>query len=526
MPHPDTLIVIHYHLLPGGVCSAIKNSLLALSRSGWLSNRALQVLTGRKAGVEEFLHFLNQWDIQVQIEVDPRLDYSDRVWPDRDKFYHDVSALADWFLGQAQEVSLFWAHNPTLGKNPLVTAALMAAGQKAVVNGAPHRFLYHIHDFAECGRLWNLNHLRTCWGSGGLEDFYPSASHFYYAVLNTADSKRLAQAGVPTECIFRLPNAVPSVYAAREKEKESIALELERYAGENGYRFEWKRPWWTLPIRLIRRKNVLEALLLAATADDPPQLLVTLDANSEPERPYAEAVKDLFRRKNHAAVVGFGHELVGHVFGFDDLLLASDVVATTSLLEGFGFSFLEGANRGRPLVGRDLYEVTSDFVESGFPAGELYDQFLVPVSRKVREQMVEKGRQFAQREGQLLKLDKSTIHRFSLEVETIFSEDAVDFGFLELDQQIDLTLRLQDDSFVKDLKSLNQSAAEPALFPADFNKQVAEQFGLKPHALRLATAFEAMFTQRYKDTEAENVSDNLLGLYFLPRYHRPLVGGW
>jgi hypothetical protein len=102
----------------------------------------------------------------------------------------------------------------------------------------------------------------------------------------------------------------------------------------------------------------------------------------------------------------------------------------------------------------------------------------------------------------------------------------VDFGFLELDQQIDLTLRLRDNSFVQDLKSLNQSAAEPALFPADFNKQVAEQFGLKPHALRLATAFEAMFTQRYKDTEAENVSDNLLGLYFLPRYHRPLVGGW
>ena len=526
MPTPDTLVIIHYHLLPGGVCSAIKNSLLALSQSGWLSNRVLRLLTGREAGVEGFLHFLKQCDIPVQIEVDPRLDYTDKIWPDRDTFWQDASALANWFLRQAHEASLFWAHNPTLGKNPLVTAGLMAAGRKALAKGTEHRFLYHIHDFAECGRLWNLMHLRKCWGSGGMEDFYPIASNVCYAVLNTADAEKLAQAGVPTERIFRLPNAVPPVYATRAKAKASIALELERYAAENGYRFEWKRPWWTLPIRLIRRKNVLEALLLAATADSPPQLLVTLDANSEPERPYAEAIKDLFRKESHAAVVGFGHELVGNVFGFDDLLFASDVVVTTSLMEGFGFSFLEGANRGRPLVGRDLNEVTSDFVESGFPAANLYDQFRVPVSRKVRDQMVEKGRQFAQREGDLLELDKSTIQRFSFEVETIFSEDVVDFGFLELDQQINLTHLLQDDSFVQDLKSLNQGAAKPALFPADFNKQVAKRFGLKAHSLRLATAFETMFSQRYKDTDAENISDNLLDLYFLPRYHRPLVGGW
>ena len=51
----------------------------------------------------------------------------------------------------------------------------------------------------------------------------------------------------------------------------------------------------------------MEALLLAAIATEPPQLLVTLDANSEPERPYAEAVKNLFRKQGHAAVVGFGH---------------------------------------------------------------------------------------------------------------------------------------------------------------------------------------------------------------------------
>lgn len=526
MSSPDTLVIVHYHLLPGGVCSALKNSLTALSRSGWLSQRSVKVLTGRTTGVEEFKAFMEQRRIRVQVEVDPRLDYIDRAWPDRHTFWQEASALATWFLQQAQGTSLYWAHNPTLGKNALVTAGLITAAKQAEVTGTPHQFLYHIHDFAECGRLWNLMHLRRCWGSGGLEDFYPVSKNFRYAVLNRADAERLAQAGIPKERVFLLPNAVPSVRAETETNKESIAEHLQRYARENGYRFESERPWWTLPIRLIRRKNVIEALLLAAIAEDPPQLLVTLDANSEPERPYAEAVKDLFKRGKHAAVVGFGHELVGNAFTFDDLLLASDVVVTTSLLEGFGFAFLEGANRGRPLLGRNLNDVTSDFIEAGFPGADLYDQFLVPIDIRVREQMIAKGRQFAKKQGRLLGLNNSTVDRFSEEVETIFSNNAVDFGFLELSQQLDLTALLQGEDFPSDLKSLNPRAAEPAVFPPDFAKRVEEQFGLQSHGSGLIATFECLFTKESQEESAGNVSDRLLDLYFRPRFHRPLIGGW
>jgi hypothetical protein len=319
---------------------------------------------------------------------------------------------------------------------------------------------------------------------------------------------------------------VASIRAEKKKTKESIAVELQRYARNHGYRFEPERQWWTLPIRLIRRKNVVEALLLAATTDNPPQLLVTLDANSEPERPYAEAVKDLFRRHNHAAVVGFGHELVGSVFGFDDLLLASDVVVTTSLLEGFGFSFLEGANRGIPLVGRNLNELTSDFAEAGFPGDSLYEQFLVPVDRETRAEMISKGCQFARKQGQLLGVNNSTIDRFADEVRAIFSDDAVDFGFLELKQQLGQIDCLRENAFVQELRSLNPAAAEPAIFPHDFNERVEEQFGLQPHAAKLAAAIEGLFSQTFEEASAEKISNRLLDLYFLPRFHRPLIGGW
>jgi hypothetical protein len=526
MSRPDSLVIVHYHLLPGGVCSSLKNSLVALGQSGWLSHRSVKVLTGRRSGINEFRIFLDQQGLKAQIEVDPRLDYSERVWPGRDAFWQEASRLANWFLLQVRGDSLFWAHNPTLGKNALVTAALMKAAQQAVASGVAHQFLYHIHDFAECGRFWNLKHLRKCWGDGGLEDFYPLSQNVSYGVLNKADSKRLAQAGIPRERIFVLPNAVPLVRTEKRKSKESIGKDLQIYAREKGYQFEYGRPWWTLPIRLIRRKNVVEALLLAAMAEDSPQLLITLDANSEPERPYAEAVKELFRKEKHAAVVGFGHELVGSAFSFDDLLLASDVVVSTSLLEGFGFTFLEGANRGRPLVGRNLNDVTSDFVDVGFPATSLYDEFLVPMDGQTRKEMIGKGQRFAQEQGRLLGLNHSTVDRFSEEVEAIFLNTAVDFGFLELSQQIRLAGRLQRGDWLGELKLLNSKAIEPAEFPPDFSQRVEEHFGLESHAAKLTATFEGIFDWENQEKKIANVSDRLLDLYFRPRFHRPLIGGW
>ena len=526
MSRPDSLVIVHYHLLPGGVCSALKNSLVALSRSGWLSQRSVKILTGRKTGIDRFRTFLDQQGLKTQIEVDSRLDYSEGVWPGRDAFWQEASRLASWFLQQVRGDSLFWAHNPTLGKNGLVTAALMKAAQQAVVRGMAHQFLYHIHDFAECGRLRNLNHLRTSWGDGGLEDFYPPFENVSYAVLNQADSRRLAQAGIPEERVFVLPNAVPFARTEKGKSKESIGKDLQIYAQTRHYRFEYGRPWWTLPIRLIRRKNVVEALFLAAMAEDSPQLLITLDANSEPERPYAEAVKELFRKEKHAAVVGFGHELVGSAFSFDDLLLASDVVVSTSLLEGFGFTFLEGANRGRPLAGRNLAEVTSDFVDAGFPSTALYDEFLVPIDGQTRKEMIRKGQRFAQEQGRLLGLNHLTVDRFGEEVEAIFSNTTVDFGFLELSQQIHLAGLLRGGDLLGELKLLNSKAAEPAEFPPDFCERVEERFGLESHASKLAATFEGIFARQNQEEIVANVSDRLLELYFHPRFHRPLLGGW
>ena len=113
MSRPDCLVIVHYHLLPGGVCSALKNSLVALGQAGWLSQRSVKILTGRTTGIDEFKAFLDERSLKARIEVDSRLDYSERVWPGRDAFWQEASHLANWFLQQSRGDSLFWAHNPT-----------------------------------------------------------------------------------------------------------------------------------------------------------------------------------------------------------------------------------------------------------------------------------------------------------------------------------------------------------------------------------------------------------------------------
>jgi hypothetical protein len=177
-------------------------------------------------------------------------------------------------------------------------------------------------------------------------------------------------------------------------------------------------------------------------------------------------------------------------------------------------------------VGRNLAEVTSDFVDAGFPSTALYEEFLVPIDGQTRKEMIRKGQRFAQEQGRLLGLNPLTVDRFIEEVEAIFSNTTVDFGFLELSQQIHLAGLLRGGDLLGELKPLNVKAAEPAEFPPDFCERVEERFGLEAHAAKLTATFEGVFDRESREQKVTNVSHRLLDLYFHPRFHRPLIGGW
>lgn len=529
MPIPRTLVVFHYHLLRGGVRSALERSLRCLADSGWATGRRLKILVGRDAGVPSFCQALEGRWRDVQVEVIPGLDYRDEPWPDESSFRRDVGALVARILDLAEGETLYWAHNPTLGKNAAVTAAWKAAVEEAERKGLPCRFLFHIHDFPECGRMENLARLRRCWTTGGLTDPYPDPSlPAAYGVLNGADRARMERAGVPPDSIFFLPNLLepsPPLRPSREV-RRSIADALAAYADREGYAFHRDRPWWLLPIRLIRRKNVLEAVVLAAAHDPPAQVLVTLDANSDQERPYAEAVKDWVRRHGRPVVIGFGLELVGSAFSLKDLMGACDAIVTTSLLEGFGFGFLEGPLLGRPLLGRNLPDVTSDFEQAGFPAGVLYESLEVFVAQGERRRLREAGRVFARRYRTLCPgLSEESEERFLSALEDLYGKETVDFGMLDLEgQERVLETRKAGESLAERLK--------PCRLDDRARSALHALLGPEAHARRLVQAFGSLFDKPQPMGSLDEPSapiplgSRLADAFLDPRYQRPLLGGW
>ena len=64
---------------------------------------------------------------------------------------------------------------------------------------------------------------------------------------------------------------------------------------------------------------------------------------------------------------------------FPQIIAAADLLLTTSVAEGFGMVFLESWLNGRPLIGRDLPEITADFVGSGLRLDRLHPRLLTPV---------------------------------------------------------------------------------------------------------------------------------------------------
>jgi hypothetical protein len=66
---------------------------------------------------------------------------------------------------------------------------------------------------------------------------------------------------------------------------------------------------------------------------------------------------------------------------FREVVEWSDACITTSVGEGFGMSFLEPFAMGRPVLGRNLPEITEGFTQDGVNLGALYSELPVSIEQ-------------------------------------------------------------------------------------------------------------------------------------------------
>ncbi|MCF8081290.1 MAG: hypothetical protein K9K88_18595 [Desulfobacterales bacterium] len=312
---------LHYHLKTGGVTTVIRQQVEAVKK-----DCDTLVLSGS----------LPESDFPAQVISVDGLGYDSELYrPHRPQTVAEAVLKAlhrHWPEG----FDLIHVHNPTLAKNRNLLKILHHL-QKAGV-----RLLCQVHDFAEDGRP-----------QAYFKEPYPADCH--WAVINSRDFRLLREAGLKPEGLHWIPNTVRPLPAGKD-------------SGVEGKRVLY-------PVRAIRRKNIGEAILLSLFFASPAKLSITRPPNSAADMDSYRGWKDFVRQ--HGLSVEFEAGLSGN---FEKLVAESRFLLTTSITEGFGFSFLEPWTAGKLLWGRKLADICRDFEKDGVRLDHLYARLAVPVS--------------------------------------------------------------------------------------------------------------------------------------------------
>ncbi len=429
-------MIFHYHLFPGGVTNVVALSVRAIL--DYLPQiRRIRLVCGNERHLQTLRHHLASGNepqgVQVEFEVLPELYYLRRDAVPGDRDLPDPSNLKRTLLERFAG-AYWWVHNYHLGKNPVFTEVLLEIAAET----PEQPLLFHIHDFPECARYDNLVLIDRFIH----QPLYPTTPNVRYAVINNRDLKLLRDAGVPSQQVALLNNPVPADHPTPPDAGE-VRRKLEKSFAP---RFPGYRPGAPLlfyPVRTIRRKNALEAGLIARAAREPANLIITLPGISEKEAPYSKLVHECFERGVIPGMAGVGAELGEAGIGFQELALSTDCVVSSSVQEGFGYLFIDGRRWEKSVCARylDILDGIADIVDGD--GAHFYRELRVPVTAEQRKQIAQAYRKRV--EAVSSHLPETARAKLETEIERAFAGDEVDFSFLSVSGQLE-TLEAASDN--------------------------------------------------------------------------------
>ncbi len=314
------IVVIHYHLKTGGVTSVIQRHVKALAGKG----NQLLIITGQKPE--------NTWNVPVtvidEIAYDAFRKHQCNPIETANKIINAITKF--WPEG----CDLIHVHNPTLAKNKSFLKILTHLQSMGV------RLFLQIHDFAEDGRP-----------NVFFPEQYPSNCH--YGVINSRDYGYMLAAGLKPKGLHLVPNTVSPLPQPRTELGLDHSLAL-------------------YPVRAIRRKNIGEAFLISVFLPERMKLAITQPPNSPIDMKVYRKWKNFAASKNLPIIFEAGNK-----YDFGALLADCFFVLTTSITEGFGFVFLEPWTCDKPVWGRRLGNICTDFQSNGIDLQHMYDSLYV-----------------------------------------------------------------------------------------------------------------------------------------------------
>jgi glycosyltransferase involved in cell wall biosynthesis len=432
---------MHYHLKTGGVTTCLRQQLEALK-----NDCEMLVITGEKP----------EGAFPVDTVHIPQLAYSTfyrkSIKPD-DVAAAIISAIQARFDGRAD---ILHVHNPILAKNTSFLKILKALQKKDIP------LFLQVHDFAEDGRPHSY-----------FREDYPADCH--YSVVNSRDYQILLKSGLSEEGLHQLSNTV------NLPDNRSDSCDHD--------------PYVVYPIRAIRRKNIGEAILLSLFFQNNETLVITLPPNSPAD----------VGSYNDWKGFGVDHHLnvefdTGLKRSFEDIMRSARYLLTTSITEGFGFSFLEPWLFEKMVWGRKLSDICCDFEANGVCFDHMYVCLNIPIGWIDANRFFKKWHRTLQETCKLLGIliDKDQIQNA---YESITADGTIDFGLLDEDFQKEVIRKLlADKAHLKNMLGLNpflsnigKARNEKDIIKAN-RDAVMRNFNMPLYRQKLLAAYESVNT--------------------------------
>lgn len=363
---PMKLVIVHYHLRAGGVRRIIEQAAPHLVRAqpGLIS--CVAVVTGEAHDVawnRAFAASLAPRPIEWVIE--PACGYAAELRDSARGVQQRLEAALDRVVGRD---ALVWVHNLGLGRNPRLARAL---DRICAARAVP--LVVHHHDWWFDNRWSRWTEMRRAGIrtlAAAATAVLPEGPHVRHFTINQADARRLGRYfGTRTAWLPNLtePAAPPSPDRCRAARRW-----LDRRLGEAG------APVWLVPCRLLRRKNLAEAVLLTRWLRPEAWLVTTAGVSSAEERPYADRLAAAARAQAWRVRWSVLAEETTPAPSVSELMAVSEAILLTSIQEGFGLPYLEAAAAGRPLLARLLPGIAPDLGRFGFRFPQSYPDLLIP----------------------------------------------------------------------------------------------------------------------------------------------------
>jgi len=377
--YPKSFIQVHYHNLPGGVTTVMYRYAEIFNRLSRSSEKRNLIICNNAAGIQS----------NAVSEIVSMYECDYKTFDSRDDFFSHTTKLFNRLKecissDQLPRPLCIVGHNLTLGKNIALSAAFADLADSFKTD-PDVRFYSVIHDLAEEGRTDMMQRIRRLISLGidVWRYLYKPAGAITYIALVQRNYQLFKSLGLPVKF---LPNPVKNKKnfgRVSGRERSEITRGLLFLAGKDKVPFDASKPMVLCPSRVIPRKNILEAVIVACLIHNA-NLLVGRCGASKQDRILYTQVKNI-AQKYHLPVLLDVERLEtclpASFFSdrtvFELMYDYTDVCLTTAIAEGFGYALYEPWLHNRLLIGRLPLGVAEKEI---IDLTHLYQKFWIPAS--------------------------------------------------------------------------------------------------------------------------------------------------